>query len=188
VFIKKVKTGVQEWENKKYCAKACMNFSKIKYPRIQKTCVHCKKDIVSKLKGRPLFTQKFCSNECSSKINSVPNINVFNSKGEPAWNKGKGQGWVDEKGYKRESLGNKKIRNHRLQAELALGRSLKNTEVIHHIDENKQNNNPENLYLFRSGGAHIKWHRYISRHGYKGLLTSNLNLYKVDKGMVSTNF
>jgi hypothetical protein len=43
---------------------------------------------------------------------------------------------------------------HRLVMEKLLGRYLTKKEVIHHKDENKQNNTPENLELYSSCGEH----------------------------------
>lgn len=59
------------------------------------------------------------------------------------------------------------IRLHRLLMEKKLGRFLKKTEVVHHVDGNKKNNNIENLYLFDSLSAHGKHHRILQRYGRK---------------------
>jgi len=53
------------------------------------------------------------------------------------------------------------IRKHRLVMEKLLGRRLKNEEVVHHIDGNKKNNNPNNLMLFPNNSIHIKHHRSL---------------------------
>lgn len=47
---------------------------------------------------------------------------------------------------------------HRVIAEQLIGRSLKPGEVVHHRDENKYNNNPDNLVVFPSQSAHAKYH------------------------------
>lgn len=51
---------------------------------------------------------------------------------------------------------------HRLVAEEKLGRLLKKTEYVHHIDENKSNNAPENILVFKTRKDHVMFH-----HGCK---------------------
>jgi hypothetical protein len=48
------------------------------------------------------------------------------------------------------------VAEHRLVMEKHLDRYLLPTEVVHHIDGNKQNNQIENLELFASNGEHLK--------------------------------
>lgn len=48
---------------------------------------------------------------------------------------------------------------HRLVAEQMLGRPLAPGEVVHHIDRDKRNNNPENLMVFASQAEHAAWHK-----------------------------
>ena len=47
------------------------------------------------------------------------------------------------------------VLEHRLVMEQILGRFLSREEVVHHIDKNKQNNDPSNLVLFSSNGLHL---------------------------------
>jgi hypothetical protein len=47
---------------------------------------------------------------------------------------------------------------HRVIAEQIIGRPLKAGEVVHHRDENKYNNDPDNLVVFPSQSAHAKYH------------------------------
>ena len=48
---------------------------------------------------------------------------------------------------------------HRVVAERCMGRRLARTEVVHHIDGNPQNNDPENLMVFATAGDHRQHHR-----------------------------
>lgn len=50
------------------------------------------------------------------------------------------------------------VREHILVAEQCLGRELADGEVIHHINEDKRDNRPENLVVFNSHPDHMKYH------------------------------
>lgn len=58
------------------------------------------------------------------------------------------------------------IAEHRLVVEKFIGRYLTKEEVVHHIDENKQNNKIENLMIFKSARDHAAWHNKLKRYGY----------------------
>jgi len=51
------------------------------------------------------------------------------------------------------------VAEHRLIIEKLLGRYLEKSEVVHHIDRDKANNNPKNLMAFSSHSAHIQFER-----------------------------
>lgn len=50
------------------------------------------------------------------------------------------------------------VREHILVMEQKIGRPILPTEDVHHKDENKANNDPDNLDLFASRGEHIRHH------------------------------
>lgn len=58
------------------------------------------------------------------------------------------------------------VYEHVLVAEKKLGRLLKDGEVVHHIDENKSNNDPENLLIFASLSDHTAFHNSKSKLYY----------------------
>ena len=71
------------------------------------------------------------------------------------------------------------IFEHRLVVEADLGRYLLPTEVIHHLDGDKQNNSIENLQVFQSNGEHLavdlagrcpKWSQAGKERIHKALL------------------
>lgn len=53
------------------------------------------------------------------------------------------------------------ILEHRLVMENKLGRFLKPEEVIHHINQKRDDNRIENLMLFENDSAHIAYHELI---------------------------
>ena len=71
------------------------------------------------------------------------------------------QGWTDYQGYvilchDRTST----IYWHRVVVEKHLGRSLLSTEVVHHKNGDKQENNIENLVILSKGDhASLHWHK-----------------------------
>ncbi len=83
------------------------------------------------------------------------------------------------------------ILEHRYVAEKILGRKLKDEEVVHHVDEDKENNKENNLIVFVSISDHTRFHQtgsltklddgtYISEIKYNncqkcGNLTMNKN-------------
>ncbi len=83
-------------------------------------------------------------------------------KGNPMWNGGKSvnfHGYIIiykpdhlyccPKGY---------VLEHRLIMEEVIGRYLTEKEVVHHINENRTDNRPENLKLFKGIGDHTRFH------------------------------
>lgn len=53
---------------------------------------------------------------------------------------------------------------HIMVAEEMLGRPLNNEEEVHHIDGNRENNNPDNLMVFASKSDHITYHKVINNN------------------------
>lgn len=59
------------------------------------------------------------------------------------------------------------VYKHRLVMEKALGRYLSGTEIVHHIDGDKYNNNLSNLMLLSSRTDHIRIHAGWKKIGEK---------------------
>lgn len=82
--------------------------------------------------------------------------------------------WIDEFGFEKElkngyiyiKINRKWIQEHRYKMEQFLKRELTTEERIHHIDFDKQNNNIENLMLFKDQRDHSKFHNKIKQFGY----------------------
>ncbi len=53
-----------------------------------------------------------------------------------------------------------RIKEHRMVMAVHLGRELKRSEVVHHIDGDRANNSIENLMLFASHAEHMRHHQH----------------------------
>jgi hypothetical protein len=80
-------------------------------------------------------------------------------KNNPAW---KGGRMIDKTGYvlilmpdHPEANRHGYIREHRLVMERMIGRLLLPAEVVHHKDDDRQNNSPDNLELFATNAEHL---------------------------------
>jgi len=149
----------------KYCSQRCHGIGRTGTGKGQKAnitfaCATCGK--VSAIYRSPGShrTVKFCSLDCLG----------ANQRGErnPSYSGGRhvlhtGYAVVlspdhpnaDARGY---------VLEHRLVMERVLGRNLSGTEVVHHNDGNKLNNDPSNLRLFASNADHQRHHKE-KRHG-----------------------
>lgn len=65
-------------------------------------------------------------------------------------------------GYVLEYVNGKQVFQHRLVAELIIGRRLHAGECVHHRNGNKSDNRPENLQVLSSHSEHMKLHSRIA--------------------------
>ena len=57
------------------------------------------------------------------------------------------------------------VLQHRKVVEDYIKRKLNKSEVIHHIDRNRQNNKINNLMIFKTQREHMSFHRKIDQFG-----------------------
>lgn len=127
----------------KYCSIKCSNLG-VRTGSF-KECDWCGEK-VWKFKYQNKNSQNFCSNEC--KI-SYQKKQPTAYKGNPYYD---GNGYLMVVNKKRE-----RVYEHRMVAEIALGRKLLSSEHVHHIDKVKDNNAPWNL-LVLTNSDHQKLH------------------------------
>lgn len=124
-----------------------------------KLCEYCKMsfDAREKNKGRGLkrmLSIRYCSRGCMSRHRAE----THNQENHHSWKGGK----FTDNGYVRinKYMGNgvrKMPLEHDLIIEKEIGRSLRDDEVVHHIDRDRSNNRIENLLLM-TRGEHSKLH------------------------------
>lgn len=126
-------------------------------------------------------TKYYCSLNCYNISKNGKPSPLKGRKGHKSWNKGtmgimkawnkgisglfigdKANHWKGgisfNNGYRCIFNNGKYILEQRLVAEKKIGRKLTKYEIVHHIDKDKLNNNPENLYLFKNQRYHAKYH------------------------------
>ena len=125
----------------KWCSKKCQ----WSHQTETRPCHHCGKSIT---KGRTQFFERaFCSRKCRR---AKPEY-------APKWRGGRR---FDGKYiYLHDSKRpHKRIAEHRLVMEKKLGRKLRRLEDVHHLNENKLDNRPENLVIV-TRSEHMRIHR-----------------------------
>jgi endogenous inhibitor of DNA gyrase (YacG/DUF329 family) len=147
---------------KRFCSKKCMGIGQIGHHRKKKTGVTKKCSFC----GKAIYVQKcsvkehnFCSQKCQIKF-YLPS-----RSGE------KNQNFINGATISRDGYAltfdneRKRVPSHRLIAEKAIGRELHCGEVVHHIDENKLNNESSNL-LVCTISYHTFLHHKMRREGF----------------------
>lgn len=149
----------------RYCSRRCHGIARSgtglgTRPNVRFSCENCGREVAAYRSPGSSVPPRFCSIECLGE----------SQRGEhnPAFNGGRyvnAGGYVlvfdpdhpdaDCRGY---------VYEHRRVADEALGRTLRPGEVVHHENEVKDDNRPENLRVFASQSDHLKHHREAA-HG-----------------------
>lgn len=164
ICCKKYKTKPCRIERSKCCSKKCQ----LEYLKIRGKEYNNKLD-VKQQKSKSMEGNAFSLGKKHKKERSLEYRKMvskrFSGANHRNWRGGK---YIDGKGYIRILAKQHPhcdrdgyVMEHRLVMENYLGRYLKLNEVIHHIDENKQNNNINNLMIFSDTAEHTKYHKNV---------------------------
>lgn len=135
--------------------------------RTEKNCLNCRKKFTT-------LYASFCCKKCYACFRK----GKFMGEKSHKW---KGGRIIDSKDgyvliYAREHPFCRKrdgyVLEHRLVCEKILGRYLSKDEIPHHINENKADNRPENLYLFPNKSEHTRYHLLV-KSGKANLITAS---------------
>lgn len=159
--IKKCKNCNKEFVahriDKIFCSRDCQwNYTYKRKRQLQTKikCKQCDKKFIRKSSGH-----KYCSAKCRNKSKTC-------------------KGYVHTVRRKDGSY----VSKHRYVIEQLLGRKLKTSEIVHHIDMNKENNNENNLHLFSNGNEHGLCHGSLNKIVEK-LINKNIIKFDRNKGI-----
>lgn len=145
------------WPHKVRDSNFCSRDCYFEHKRAGQVVVHCER--CGKEMRRPRSwvargKRVFCSMSCRSQtVNPTRNKTLMTPEVREKLRKarlGRGAGVSYTKTYGRHT--------HRVVAEEKLGRPLFPGEIVHHIDGNKRNNDPENLAVLSSQSVHAQIH------------------------------
>ena len=143
-------------------------------------CPQCRGEFVLPWKRRK---ETFCGHSCAmrfhqAKVNAASKTpEALRKMADALRGRGKGNGYIKRNGR----------HEHRVVAEQMLGRPLRPGEIVHHKDENKSNNAPDNLEVLPSQSEHARLHfsgmpRPRPTHCKRGHLLSGENVYTYPDG------
>jgi hypothetical protein len=125
-------------------------------------CIECGKDYFLTNSNLKIDRKHYCSDVCQG----VGMKEIFKGENNPMWKGGiikNTQGYIEIKD-RNHPLSSKEgyVKEHRLVMEKVIGRFLHRFEVVHHINQIRDDNRIENLILFKNQSAHIEHHNALT--------------------------
>lgn len=128
-------------------------------------CQKCGKEFILYLREKEVLSlkrRKCCSRQCAnSKICSEENKRK-KSEANKKWSQLHPRVIISKGKYKTIQINKKGYQEHRYIMEQFLKRKLENNEIVHHKNNNKEDNRIENLQLMTKN-EHSKYHRAIEK-------------------------
>ena len=140
---------IQKWIPQRFCSQQCGVDSHKGKTYEERECPECG----GNFKVESWKKQKFCSLKCGVDFN----------RGKPRKKRTKSSNKAKRNRATRTYANGKRIAVHRYLMEQKLGRRLKSSETVHHIDMNMQNNVIENLWLYENESKHHKGHHSLGK-------------------------
>lgn len=123
---------------RRYCSQPCAYAHRVKLASASKVCEACGESFTVR---RSQKTRKCCGFLCAQKLNARKA-----GRKRSAWSSRRGKQPGGE--YSPNTYIKLNGRHyHRIVAEKKLGRPLRPGEIVHHIDGNRRNNDPDNLAI-----------------------------------------
>lgn len=104
------------------------------------------------------FSARYCSTNCCLRDNP-PNQKTIKRNYGVKHHRWKGGKTIRKDGYVLVSIKGKRYFEHRYVMEKHLGRKLKRSETVHHVDGDRSNNRLKNLELLTRSEHTMKYHR-----------------------------
>ena len=122
----------------------------ISYYHVETFCEECGKPMIVPRHDISRGKGKFCSRSCMGKAQSKDR----SGSGSSSWIGGR----VVINGYVHVREGKWYVREHRKIIEEAMGQPLRSDELVHHVNGNKTDNDPDNLTVM-DWASHQAFHR-----------------------------
>lgn len=140
--------------SRKYCSRACSD------KKLTRPCAVCSAE-VTRVQSQ-MLNVVYCGTACAS-IGKAERFRQMNTQLNPnrmtVPTKAKLRAAGLKRGDKKHYEFTSRELTHRIVAAEKLGRPLLKGEVVHHNDEDKRNNDPNNLTVFASQADHARYHK-----------------------------